>query len=77
MHIERLQTQKYEGLGKVRLELLLILRGRAEVARQAHNLEVVGSNPTPATRGRVSSILEPRTQRKSVDSVTMYMIALF
>jgi hypothetical protein len=25
------------------------LRGGAEVARQAHNLEVVGSNPTPAT----------------------------
>ena len=25
-------------------------RGRAEVARQAHNLEVVGSNPTPATK---------------------------
>ena len=24
-------------------------RGRAEVARQAHNLKVVGSNPTPAT----------------------------
>ena len=24
-------------------------RGRAEAARQAHNLEVVGSNPTPAT----------------------------
>ena len=27
-----------------------ILRGGAVVARQAHNLEVVGSNPTPATR---------------------------
>ncbi len=25
------------------------LRGRAVAARQAHNLEVVGSNPTPAT----------------------------
>ena len=24
-------------------------RGRAAVARQAHNLKVVGSNPTPAT----------------------------
>ncbi len=24
-------------------------RGRAVVARQAHNLEVVGSSPTPAT----------------------------
>ena len=27
----------------------LLLRGRAEVARQAHNLEAVGSIPTPAT----------------------------
>ena len=26
-----------------------ISRGRAEVARQAHNLEAVGSNPSPAT----------------------------
>ena len=26
------------------------LRGRAEVARQAHNLEAVGSIPTPATK---------------------------
>ena len=25
------------------------MRGRAEVARQAHNLEAVGSIPTPAT----------------------------
>ncbi len=25
------------------------LRGRAAVARRAHNPEVVGSNPTPAT----------------------------
>ena len=25
-------------------------RGRAVVARQAHNLKAVGSNPTPATR---------------------------
>ena len=26
-----------------------ILRDRAEVARQAHNLKVIGSNPGPAT----------------------------
>ena len=26
-----------------------VMRGRAVVARQAHNLEAVGSNPTPAT----------------------------
>ena len=30
-------------------QLTLLLRGRAVVARQAHNLEVVGSIPTPAT----------------------------
>ena len=29
-----------------------ILRGGAEVARQAHNLKVRGSNPLPATRKR-------------------------
>ena len=28
---------------------LLILRDRAEVARKAHNLEVTGSIPVPAT----------------------------
>ncbi len=27
----------------------ILTRGRAVAARQAHNLEVVGSNPTPAT----------------------------
>ena len=27
-----------------------ILRGRAVVARRAHNPEVVGSNPSPATK---------------------------
>ena len=26
------------------------MRGRAEAARQAHNLKVIGSNPIPATR---------------------------
>jgi hypothetical protein len=29
-----------------------ISRGRAVVARQAHNLKVVGSNPAPATLRR-------------------------
>ena len=28
----------------------ILSRGRAVVARQAHNLKVVGSNPTPATK---------------------------
>ena len=31
------------------LYTLLILRDRVEVARKAHNLEVIGSNPVPAT----------------------------
>jgi hypothetical protein len=26
-----------------------MMRGRAEAARQAHNLKVIGSNPIPAT----------------------------
>ena len=26
-----------------------LMRGRAEAARQAHNLKVIGSNPIPAT----------------------------
>lgn len=30
----------------------VILRGRAVVARQAHNLKVVGATPTPATKHR-------------------------
>lgn len=29
-----------------------ILRGGAEVARQAHNLKVRGSNPLPATKNK-------------------------
>jgi hypothetical protein len=47
-----------EGLGPPLLKVvtevrilytLLILRDRAEVARKAHNLEVTGSIPVPAT----------------------------
>ena len=34
----------------VYLQPLKILRGRAEVARWAHNPKVVGSNPAPATK---------------------------
>ena len=30
--------------------LVTTLRGREEVSRQAHNLKVVGSSPTPATK---------------------------
>ncbi len=41
-----------EGRASERLANLKLLRGRAvRVARQAHNLEVVGSNPTPAIYG--------------------------
>ena len=29
---------------------IIIVRGRAVVARRAHNPEVVGSNPAPATK---------------------------
>ena len=33
-------------------KMLILMRGRAVVARQAHNLEVLGSNPSPATINR-------------------------
>ena len=33
-----------------------ILRGRAVVARKAHNLEVVGSSPAPATKKKFEKI---------------------
>ena len=32
---------------------ILILWGRAVVARKAHNLEAVGSNPSPATNKKI------------------------
>ena len=32
------------------MDALLMTRGRAVAARRAHNPEVVGSNPTPATK---------------------------
>ena len=38
------------SFGKVENTKRNILRGGAVVARKAHNLEVVGSIPTPATR---------------------------
>lgn len=38
-------------------------------ARQAHNLEVVGSSPTPATSKRLgSSVVEQRIENPCVDS---------
>jgi hypothetical protein len=37
-------------------------------ARQAHNLEVVGSSPTPATKSLGSSVVEQRTENPCVVS---------
>ena len=37
-------------------------------ARQAHNLEVVGSSPTPATLSLGSSVVEQRTENPCVVS---------
>jgi hypothetical protein len=58
----RLSTKPYENECST--------RGRAVVARRAHNPEVVGSNPTPATktktRGAADAPLQfsgPVTQR--------------
>ena len=41
--------------------MLIRLQDRAEVARQAHNLEVVGSIPTPATNGPIVVEVAPKT----------------
>lgn len=34
----------------------MLTRGRAEAARQAHNLKVDGSNPSPATKLHQDSV---------------------
>ncbi len=34
--------------------IFILMRGRAVVARRAHNLEVLGSNPSPATKKKVT-----------------------
>ncbi len=47
--------------------LLNLLRGGAEAARQAHNLEVGGSNPSPATQSRgVAQLAERRSPKPKV-----------
>ncbi len=45
-------------------------RGGAAVAREAHNLKVVGSNPTPATKvcGDVAQWLEQGLHKAEVGS---------
>ena len=35
--------------------MLILMRGRAVVARRAHNPEVLGSNPSPATKVKPES----------------------
>lgn len=51
------------------------MRDRAEVARQAHNLEVVGSIPTPATKniagwtsGKVTGLITRNNVRQRFKS---------
>ncbi len=41
-----------ECYNKMHTFALTISRGGAVVARQAHNLEVIGSNPVSATKGK-------------------------
>ncbi|KKP91730.1 MAG: hypothetical protein UR96_C0028G0005 [candidate division WS6 bacterium GW2011_GWC1_36_11] len=36
------------------IRITVLTRGRAVAARQAHNLKVVGSSPTPATILKIS-----------------------
>jgi hypothetical protein len=42
------------GMGDIIQEQLM--RGRAEAARQAHNLKVIGSNPIPATKSKPETV---------------------
>ena len=37
--------------------MLILMRGRAVVARRAHNPEVLGSNPSPATKKRSPKVV--------------------
>ena len=46
MHLNGAQTLTDVDLAGI---MRAALRGRAVVARQAHNLKVAGSNPAPAT----------------------------
>ena len=45
------------------------MRGRAEVARKAHNLEVVGSIPTPATKKIKKYLVNIKTHRIFVKEI--------
>ncbi len=51
------------------------MRGGAVAARRAHNPEVLGSNPSPATRGRLRSS-QPETTRAILASVVRLKIRL-
>jgi hypothetical protein len=39
------------------------MRGRAEAARQAHNLKVMGSNPIPATQLTMARVIVNRQSK--------------
>ena len=43
-----------------------LMRGRAEVARRAHNPEVSGSNPLPATKSEPESVVLYRMLREAL-----------
>ena len=50
-------TQKrHFACGKAHIPGIIVSRGRVTVARKAHNLEVVGSIPTPATKNNIKVI---------------------
>ncbi len=50
------------------------MRGRAEVARRAHNPEVVGSNPAPATKKDVSEMRHPFFCKANAMRTTLFTI---
>ena len=47
------QTNQYRGVEQL-------------VARRAHNPEVVGSNPSPATHAQIAQLVEQRTENPRV-----------
>ena len=47
------------------------------VARQAHNLKVVGSNPTPATKCLISMGYDPVHENKLPSHVPVHCIFLY
>ncbi len=57
--------EKSFGANEINTIFAPSLRGRAEVARRAHNPKVSGSNPLLATKERISAGKETRKSRRN------------